>query len=309
MVVRIIGRGHPQAMFMARPASWNSFHTGTPVSGRTAVVKIGPTTDRTHAYLAQPGEDFLRPGIVFLHHVYGWDEFYWEATERLARHGYDVICPDLYCRYGHGTPSEIAEKVTHEGGVHDDSVVADCSAAATALRELPTSNGRIGIMGACSGGRHAVLAASLTDDFDAVVDFWGGGVVATPDQLTQARPVAPIDYTERLTVPLLGVFGAEDKNPSPEQVDEHERELRRLGKDYAFHKLKGAGHGFFHYHQTRYKAGAAIDAWNLALDFLDSRLKSDRACLSAATNPHQSPCPKRARDRTKGIKWPSRTRL
>ncbi len=260
---------------MTRPASWNGFQTGEPVSGHSTVVGIGPSRDRTHAYLARPGETTPRPGIVFLHHVFGWDEFYWEATERLARHGYDVICPDLYCRYGHGTPDEIAGKVARQGGVHDDSVVADCAAAAIALRELPTSDGRVAIMGACSGGRHAVLAASLSGDFDAVVDFWGGGVVATPEQLTDARPVAPVDYTERLTAPLLGVFGTDDKNPSPEQVDAHERELRRLGRDYVFHRLEGAGHGFFHYHQDRYRAGPAIDAWNLALDFLGSRLRDD----------------------------------
>lgn len=260
-----------------RPARWNSFNTGTPMASRSAIVEIGASHDATHAYLAQPGEDAPRPGIVFLHHVYGWDEFYWEASERLARHGYDVICPDLYCRYGHGTPPEIADSVAGQGGVHDDSVVRDCTAAAAALRALPANDGRVGIMGACSGGRHAILAASLTSAFDVVVDFWGGGVVMTPEQLSEARPVAPIDYTERLAAPLLGVFGVDDTNPSPDQVDAHERELQRLGRDYTFHRLKGAGHGFFHYHQARYKAGPAIDAWNLALGFLDAHLKSGPA--------------------------------
>jgi carboxymethylenebutenolidase len=256
-----------------RPARWNSIRTDTPITSRGAMVEIGPSGDKTHAYLAQPGEDAPRPGVVFLHHVYGWDEFYWEASERLARHGYDVMCPDLYCRYGHGTPPEIADLVAQRGGVRDDSVTSDCAAAAQALRALPTNDGQVAIMGACSGGRHAVLAASLTDAFDAAVDFWGGGVIMTPEQLTTARPVAPVDYTERLTAPLLGVFGVDDTNPSPDQVDAHERELQRLGKDYTFHRLEGAGHGFFHYHQARYKAGPAIDAWNLAFDFLGARLK------------------------------------
>jgi carboxymethylenebutenolidase len=34
------------------------------------------------------------PGIVAVHHLPGWDEFYREFCERLARHGYGVVCPD-----------------------------------------------------------------------------------------------------------------------------------------------------------------------------------------------------------------------
>ncbi len=74
----------------------------------------------------------------------GWDEFYREFSDRLARHGYTVICPDLYCRYGHGTPDDIAAKVRADGGVPDDSVVGDCAAAKDWLLAQPTSNGKIG---------------------------------------------------------------------------------------------------------------------------------------------------------------------
>jgi carboxymethylenebutenolidase len=59
-----------------------------------------------------------------VHHLPGWDEFYREFAERLARHGYSVICPDLYCRFGHGTPDDVAARVRSAGGVPDNSVVA-----------------------------------------------------------------------------------------------------------------------------------------------------------------------------------------
>ena len=35
------------------------------------------------------------------------------------------------------------------------------------------------------------------------------------EELTQARPVAPIDYTAQLTAPLLGLFGNDDHIPRP----------------------------------------------------------------------------------------------
>src|SRR6185437_11114803 len=168
------------------------------------------------------------PGIVLVHHLPGWDEFYQEFAERLARHGYDVTCPDLYCRSGHGTPDDIAAKVRSEGGALDDDVVADVAAARDWLRAQPHSNGKVGIIGTCSGGRHAFLAAARAGGFDAIVEMWGGGVVMAPEDLSPARPVAPIDYTEQINAPLLGLFGNDDQSPTPEQVDTHEAELKRF---------------------------------------------------------------------------------
>ncbi len=53
-----------------------------------------------------------------MHHLPGWDEFYREFSDRLARHGYSVICPDLYCRFGHGSPDDVAAQVRAQGASH-----------------------------------------------------------------------------------------------------------------------------------------------------------------------------------------------
>jgi len=209
---------------------------------------------------------------VAVHHMPGWDEFYQEFSERLARHGYNVICPDLYCRFGHGLPDDVTAKVRAEGGVHDDSVVADCEAAAGWLNAQPNANGKVGIIGSCSGGRHAVLAASKVPGFDAVVDLWGGGVVMSEVQLSPARPVAPIDLTSKLDAPLLGIFGNDDQHPTPEQVDIHEAELGKHGKVFEFHRYDGAGHGFFYYHTPMYRPVQTMDAWNKVFAFFAAHL-------------------------------------
>src|ERR671939_573710 len=80
------------------------------------------------------------------------------------------------------------------GGVPDDQVVGDAAAAMQWLKSQPNSNGRVGIIGTCSGGRHALLVASRTPGFNAVVDLWGGGVVTPKEQLTPKQPVAPVEY-------------------------------------------------------------------------------------------------------------------
>ena len=253
---------------------WNSFMTDAH-TGLTAEVITYPggLGDEIHAWVARPIGDAPSPGIVAVHHLPGWDEFYREFCERLARHGFTVICPNLYDRYGQGTPDDIAAKVRSEGGVPDASVVADLAAAMTWLRALPTSNGKVGIIGSCSGGRHAVLTASQVAGFDAVVDLWGGGVVMAADQLSEARPVAPIDLTADLSAPLLGIFGNEDQHPSPEQVNQHEAELHRLGKDYEFHRYDGASHGFFYYQAPMYRPEAAMDGWSKVFDFFGRHLE------------------------------------
>jgi len=254
---------------------WNSFRTDAHAGITAEVITYpGGNGDEIHAYLAKPTATDPAPGVVAVHHLPGWDEFYREFSERLARHGYSVICPDLYCRFGHGTPDDVAARVRAQGGVRDDSVVADCEAALRWLKGLPTSNGKAGVIGTCSGGRHALLAASRVADFDAVADLWGGGVVMDKEDLSEARPVAPIDYTADLAAPLLGLFGNDDKHPSPAQVNFHEAELKRHGKAYEFHRYDGAGHGFFYYHTPMYRPEAAMDGWAKVFSFFSRHLNS-----------------------------------
>jgi carboxymethylenebutenolidase len=252
---------------------WNQFSTDSP-DGITAEVITYPggNGDPIHAYVARPTAAGPTPGVVAVHHMPGWDEFYREFADRLARHGYTVICPDLYCRYGHGSPDDIAAEVRSKGGVADDSVVADCAAALAWLKAQPGSNGKAGIIGTCSGGRHALLTASRSPGFDAVADLWGGGVVMGPDDLSDARPVAPIDLTAELTVPLLGLFGNDDRYPTPEQVNTHEEALRAHGKEYEFHRYDGASHGFFYYHAPMYRPEATMDGWEKIFTFFGRHL-------------------------------------
>lgn len=256
---------------------WNSFTTDAPPSlTAEGITYAGGGGDRIHAYVARPGSTGdpgrKEPGVVVVHHMPGWDEFYQEFTDRLARHGYLSICPDLYCRVGHGKPDDVTATVRAQGGVPDDSVVADCDAARQWLQAQPECNGRVGIIGSCSGGRHAVLTASRTPGWAAVVDLWGGGVVMSEDQLSPARPVAPIDYTKDLSAPILGLFGNDDRSPTPEQVDIHEAALKEHGKAYDFHRYDGAGHGFFYYHTPMYRPEATMDSWRRIFEFFETEL-------------------------------------
>ncbi len=243
--------------------------------GMTAEITTvaGANGDLIHAYVARPLGPGPFPSIVLFHHMPGWDAWYFEATRTFAAQGYNAICPDLYCRVGHGTPEDVAVKVRAEVGIPDVQVVADAQGCIDYLKSLPTSNGKAGVFGTCSGGRHAYLAACQAKGVDAAIDLWGGGVVMEEKDLTAKRPVAPIDYTSALDCPLLGLFGEDDRSPTPAQVATHEEALKQHGKAYEFTMYPGAGHGFFyHIFPAAYRAEAAVDGWKKVWDFLGRHL-------------------------------------
>ena len=229
--------------------------------------------DLINAYYAQPLGPGSFPGIVLIHHMPGWDEWYWEATRKFAHHGYAAIAPNLYFREGHGTPEDVTAKVRAAGGVSDDQAVGDVEGAMRFLRAQPYLNGKVGVFGTCSGGRQAFLAACRVSGFDAIVDCWGGRVVMAQNELTPKQPTAPIDYTKDLTCPILGIFGEEDKNPPPEHVAQLEAELKRHGKKHEFHMYPNAGHGFFYYDRGAYRQEQAIDGWKKTFAFLERNLQ------------------------------------
>jgi carboxymethylenebutenolidase len=236
------------------------------------IIIPGAEGDLINAYLARPLGPGPFPGMVVVHHMPGWDEWYREATRRFAHHGYVALSPNLYFRSGHGTPEDVAAKVRAAGGVPDDQAMGDIAGALAYLRALPYLSGKVGVWGTCSGGRHAYLAACRVEGFDAVIDCWGGRVVMTEEQLSDNFPVAPIDYTADLPCPILGLFGAEDKSPTPEQVALHEEALKKHNKTYEFHMYPDAGHGFFYYHRPNYRQQQAVDGWQKIFAFLERHL-------------------------------------
>ena len=70
------------------------------------------------AYVAKPSGSGPSPGVVLVHHLPGWSEFYIETTRRFAHHGYLAICANLYEREGGGSDAgcgaNIGSRATQE---------------------------------------------------------------------------------------------------------------------------------------------------------------------------------------------------
>ena len=217
--------------------------------------------DEIEAYLATPLTDGSRGGVVVIHHLPGYDRGTKEITRRFAEIGYDAIMPNLYWRDAPGAaPDDAAATARAQGGIPDERLVADVTGCAAHLRSLPSSNGKVGVIGYCSGGRHSVLAACNVD-LDAAVDCYGAFVTGTPPEGFPLKVTNLVDQLPNLRCPLLGLFGNDDQYPSPEQVDELDRILTEHGKAHEFHRYDGAGHAFFTIDRPAYRPEAAVDGW------------------------------------------------
>ena len=171
------------------------------------------------AYVARPAGPGPFPGVVLVHHLPGWSEYYIGETRKMAHYGYMAICANLYERAGQGHPDDVAAKVRADGGIPDAQMFGATDAAVKWILAQPGHHGKVAVVGSCSGGRHAFIYACTKTDVDACVDLWGGRVGMGPEELNAKTPVAPIDMTAKLSCPLLGICRNEDRAPSPEPVD------------------------------------------------------------------------------------------
>jgi carboxymethylenebutenolidase len=234
----------------------------------------GHNGDEIEAYLARSGGEATRGGVVVIHHVLGYDRATKEITRRFAEMGYDAICPNLFWREAPGAaPDDAAATARANGGVPDARLVGDVGGAAAHLRSLPTSNGKVGVIGYCSGGRQSVLAACHLE-LDAAVDCYGAFVTGTPPDGYILNVTNLVDQLPGLRAPLLGLFGAEDAHPSPAEVAQLSEILAANGKQFEVHSYPDAGHAFFAVDRPSYRVAAANDGWEKIADFFAANLGS-----------------------------------
>jgi carboxymethylenebutenolidase len=234
------------------------------------VTITGHEGDAIEAYSARPLTPGPAGGVVVIHHLPGYDRQTKEFARSLAVGGFNAVMPNLYSREAPGADPDDAVAAARSQGaipIPDERIVAEVEGAIAYLKGLPNANGKIGVIGHCSGGRQSFLAA-VSLPLDAAVDCYGGFVVGEPPAghpLAGWQPI--VTKAPSLSCPLLGLFGKEDKFPSPEHVAELEQALQAAGKTYEFHSYDGANHGFMQVDTARYHPQAAVDAWGKILDW------------------------------------------
>ena len=236
---------------------------------RSETIKY-PSQDGTQidAYLSQPSTPGRYPGVIVTMEGLGLEDHMKDLCRRFAEEGYIAIAPDLYTREGRPTPEKVMETLF---SVPDSQTMADLEGASLFLKNQSHANGKVGIIGFCSGGRYTLMFGCTSKNVDAAVDSAGGYII--PAELTSARPVAVIDMVGNLSCPLLALFGEEDANPSPDHAARLKEELDKHGKTYEYKTYANAGHAFFADYRPSYRAAPAQDMWHRVLLFYEKYLK------------------------------------
>lgn len=212
-------------------------------------------------YLARPADatDPL-PGLIVIHEWWGLNDNIKLMTERLAGEGYTALAVDLYVGEVADTPEQagqLTQAVSQNPQLADENL-RQAYQYLDAEQQSPT----IASIGWCFGGSWSLNTALLhPDKLGAAVIYYGGQITTDPEQLSP------------LQMPILGIFGELDDNPSPETVGEFKAALDSLGKSSEIYIYDGADHAFANSSGTRYNAEAAEDAWERTVTFLDRHLK------------------------------------
>jgi carboxymethylenebutenolidase len=228
--------------------------------------------DGVHAYLAAPAEAETETtaGVIVVHEAFGLNDHIRDVARRFAALGYTAVAPDLYSREGTPAGGDMDAVLATMRAMPDERIVGDLVGAAALLREQPDAGGRVGCVGFCSGGRQTLLAACSSTAIDAAVDCWGGRVTAS--ETSPERPVPVIDLAGDLACPLLLVGGAEDGNPSPDDLRRVRDAAAASGQDVELEIYPDAGHAFLADYRPNYRPQAAFALWARMTAFLAERL-------------------------------------
>lgn len=229
--------------------------------------------DQIEAYYARPLGAGPYGSVVVIHHMPGYDEATKEITRKFAYHGYQAVCPNLYSREAPGaSPDDAAATARANGGVPDARLVGDVEGAVRFLRSQPASNSKVGVIGYCSGGRQAFLS-SCSVDVDAAVVCYGAFIVSDPPAESPSKVKSIVHLAPTVRCPILGLFGAEDKFPTTQEVAQLDAVLDTYSKEHEFHIFEGAGHAFFAVDRPSYRPEAANAGWEKIWTFFGKYLE------------------------------------
>ncbi len=217
-----------------------------------------PAGPAVGAYVARPttpaSDPRGLPVVVMLHEFWGLKPDLLGKADALAEEGYLVVAPDMFRgRTTSWLPRAIYQAIT----IPEEQALGDLVPVLAWVREQPDVDpARIVIMGFCYGGGKA-LQFSLRYGQVAATGVFYGALESDPARL------------QRLPGPVLGIFGALDRAPSPEQVAAFQLGLQAAGVPHEITVYEGVGHAFLTDMEAIRQGGTQGEAWAQFVRWLD----------------------------------------
>jgi carboxymethylenebutenolidase len=223
-------------------------------------VKIGEIP----AYYAVPKAKGRRPVVIVVPEIWGMHEHIKDVTRRLAKAGYFAVTNEPYFRIGDLTKLEnIKEVIAGANQLSDLQAFEDLDKVVTwAGGQARADASRLGITGFCRGGRTVWMYTAHNKKVDAGV-AWYGSLMPIPP----AMPTGPLDVTDKIDRPVLGLYGGADQGIPLEHVERLRAGLKAVGNDRksTIHVYEGMPHAFNADYRPSYRKEAAEDGWKRML--------------------------------------------
>jgi len=230
------------------------------VAGDVAI----PVADgKIPAYRAYPASGGPFATVLVIQEVFGLHEWVKDICRRLAHDGYFAVAASLNARQGDTTKlTDLHAVMAVMSKVPDAEVASDLDATlAWAATTGKADTARLGVTGFCWGGRQTWLYAAHNPKVKAAV-AWYGPLGYPTDAI---HPKNPPDTIDQLQVPVLGLYGAEDRGIPKSQVEAFAVALHNAHKETQFVVFPGAGHGFNADYRPSYNEAAAKEGWKRML--------------------------------------------
>ena len=260
----------PNAFLLAVALAVPAAASAEPIQeGKVVTYKV--RNEQVQAYFVRPQKIGPTPGVVVIHEWWGLNEQIKRVADRIAEEGFMAIAPDLY-RGKIGTDAGLAHELMR--GLNENYAIDVVTGAVGYLRGIEARERRtptptsarmaIGTLGFCMGGRISLATALSGADVQAAVMFYGS--VETSKEALGS-----------LQIPLLGIFGNEDRGIPLDQIRAFEAALKDSGKDATVLVYPGVGHAFFNEDRPSYDGEAAKDSWERTKMFLKGNLPGSGA--------------------------------
>jgi carboxymethylenebutenolidase len=244
-------------------------HTQGIVAG-DQVVKVG--SHDVNVYEARPAGG-NHPVLLVVSEIWGVHEYIKDCTRRFAKEGwYAVVAPELFQREGDvkAIPNvQDARKIVL--AVPREQILGGVAATIDWAKTRPNvRKDKVGVTGWCWGGSSTIHITAANPQVRAAVAWYG----------PPARPykgasgdVTGFDVAKDIKVPFLGLFGALDQNPKPEDAQKFGEMVKAAGnQNVEIVVYPDAPHGFHADYRPSYRAAAAQDAWKRCNDWFKKHL-------------------------------------
>jgi carboxymethylenebutenolidase len=210
-------------------------------------------------YAVRKGAD-KRPVALVVGEIWGNHEHIKDVVRRLAKAGYFAVANEPYFRIGDlPKMTEIKEVIAAANKLTDEQAFADLDATLAWAERHPRANARkLGITGFCRGGRMVWMYTAHQKKIDAGV-AWYGSLMPIPP----AMSTGPLDVTDKIDRPVLGLYGGADQGIPPNHVERMRAGLQAFGNDKKsqIHVYEDMPHAFNADYRPSYRPEAATDAW------------------------------------------------